>query len=235
MKIQCIWEHNGNDSLLYAGNYIGAFTRGQSREIAMGKMQAEIESYLRWRGAAAPTEIDVEIVQEKASDLQICDADSDVLFDVEKEPLTLEEYVQLKEMVLKSAEDFQRLYEVIPDKEKSNLAIRKTFYGDVPRTAREMYRHTKSVNGYYFGEIGVEADNEGTILECRKRGFDALEQQADFLENNVFQGSYGEEWSLRKVLRRFIWHDRIHARAMYRMAKKTFGEKAVPDVFRFEG
>ena len=24
-----------------------------------------------------------------------------------------------------------------------------------------MYEHTKNVNAYYFGEIGVEADNEG--------------------------------------------------------------------------
>ena len=89
------------------------------------------------------------------------------------------------------------------------------------------------MNEYYFSEIGVAADNEGTILECRERGFALLEQQPDFLENKVFQGSYGEEWSLKKLLRRFIWHDRIHARAMYRMAVKTFGPDAVPDIFRF--
>ena len=34
----------------------------------------------------------------------------------------------------------------------------------------------------------------------------------DFLKNPVISGSYGEEWSLRKLLRRFVWHDRIHAR-----------------------
>ena len=31
-----------------------------------------------------------------------------------------------------------------------------------------------------------------------------------------------ETWTLRKLLRRFIWHDRIHARAMVRMMKRTF-------------
>ncbi|MDE5597109.1 MAG: hypothetical protein K2J04_04695, partial [Lachnospiraceae bacterium] len=93
--------------------------------------------------------------------------------------------------------------------------------------------HTKNVNAYYFGEIGVEADNEGTILECRKKGFMLLEQMPDYLENKVYTGSYDELWSLRKVMRRFIWHDRIHARAMYRMAVRTFGENAVPDRFRF--
>ena len=87
---------------------------------------------------------------------------------------------------------------------------------------------------YYFGEIGVEADNDGTIYDCRKRGFELLEKQPDFLKNTIVDGSYGEEWSLRKVLRRFIWHDRIHAKAMYRMAVRTFGQDAVQDVFGFE-
>ena len=70
-------------------------------------------------------------------------------------------------------------------------------------------------------------------MECRERGFELLENSPDFLDNKVYAGSYGEEWSLRKVLRRFIWHDRIHAKVMYRMAVKTFGEDAVPDIFHF--
>ena len=97
-----------------------------------------------------------------------------------------------------------------------------------------MYRHTRSVNAYYFEEIGVDADNDGTILDCRRRGFEALEKHPGYLENSVVEGSYGESWTLRKVLRRFIWHDRIHAKAMYRMAVKIFGEAAVPNVFCFE-
>ena len=126
------------------------------------------------------------------------------------------------------------LYQEIPDKNKSCLPVRATFYGKIPRTACEMYKHTKNVNDYYFGEIGVSVDNEGSIVECRKRGFELLESQPDFLNNKVYRGSYEEEWSLRKVLRRFIWHDRIHAKAMYRMAIKTFGSGVVPNVFQFD-
>ena len=126
----------------------------------------------------------------------------------------MEEYIRLKELALKSAEDFLRLYHFIPDKNKSDMPIRKTFYGQVTRTAEEMYLHTKNVNSYYFAEIGVDADNEGTIVDCRKRGFELLEQKENFSENPVVEGSYGELWSLRKMMRRFIWHDRIHAKAM---------------------
>lgn len=233
MNIQCVWEHNGNDTLLYAVNLPGAYARGASKEIAMEKMAAEARSYLQWKGESVPESISVEIVQNAACDLQICDADSDVLFAAEQAPLTMEEYLELKALALKSAEDFLRLYESVPDKDKSDAPIRRTFYGQVPRTATEMYTHTKNVNEYYFAEIDVDADNEGTILDCRCRGFEALETKPNFLLNRVIEGSYGESWTLRKVLRRFIWHDRIHARAMYRMAVRTFGETSVPNVFMF--
>lgn len=235
MKVRCIWEHHGDDTILYASNYSGAFTRGKSQREAVEKMPSEIAAYLRWKGdstSEAP-EPEIMIIQEKASELTISDADSDVLFDDERKPLSLAEYEELKSLALKSARDFLALYEVIPNKDKSALAARATFYGEIPRTANEMYQHTKNVNAYYFGEIGVEADNNGTIVACRERGFELLEQQPDFLENKVYLGSYNEEWTLRKVLRRFIWHDRIHAKAMYRMAVKTFGNGVVPNIFSF--
>ena len=233
MTINCVWEHNGDDTLLYAVDYIGAYTRGESLEIAKAKMPGEIVSYLKWLGDDTSDNIEVVITQEKDSELAIKDADSDVLFESEKAPLTADEYEKLKALALKSAKNFLALYDSIPDKSTTAIAERKTFYGQVPRTADEMYEHTKNVNEYYFAEIEVNADNNGTIYECRKRGFEALEATPDFLGNAVIEGSYGEDWSLRKVLRRFIWHDRIHARAMYRMAIKVFGKNSVANPFHF--
>ncbi len=233
MIIKCVWEHNGDDTLLYSENFIGAFTRGQSKEIAIEKMKEEIETYLRWKNEDIPNVIVPEIVKEKKSNLQICDADSDVIFDEEEMPLTKEEYLDLKNLALKSANDFLKLYKMVPDKHKSVLDDRKTFYGVVPKTAYDMYEHTKNVNSYYFGEINVSVDNEGSIYECRKRGFELLEINGKYLDNKVHKGSYDEFWSLRKVIRRFVWHDRIHAKAMYRMAIKTFGISSVDYIFRF--
>lgn len=233
MIINCVWEHNGNDTLLYATNFIGAYTRGESLEIAKAKMPREIVSYCKWLGVDASNDIDIMIVGEKCSELAIRDADSDVLFESEQAPLTAQEYEKLKALALKSAKDFLALYESIPSKNTAAAPERKTFYGAVPRTANEMYEHTKNVNAYYFAEIDIDSDNDGNIYECRKRGFEEVERQPDFLQNAVTEGSYGEDWSLRKVLRRFIWHDRIHARAMYRMAVKVFGAENVINPFYF--
>lgn len=233
MKIECIWEHNGDDTLLYAKDYVGAFTRGENLEVASKKMKNEILAYSSWLGNDLQEDIEVVIVQEKNSELEIKDADSDVIFMAEEATLTMSEYIMLRDLALKSAADFLKLYEMVPDKQISVLPVRKTFYGQVPRTAEEMYVHTKSVNSYYFAEIGINVDNEGSILECRKRGFEQLENTMDFLNGRLQEGSYGEMWSVRKVLRRFIWHDRIHAKAMWKMIKKTFVGDKVENIFWF--
>ena len=233
MKVNCVWEHNGKDTLLYAVDYIGAYTRGENLEIAIAKMPHEISSYLKWLGEDTSDNMEAVIVGEKDSDLAIKDADSDVLFENEKAPLTADEYEKMKALALKSSKDFLALYESIPDKSATSIVERKTFYGTVPRSADEMYEHTKNVNEYYFAEIGVDADNSGNIYECRKRGFEILETKPNYLDTPVIEGSYGEDWSLRKVLRRFVWHDRIHARAMYRMAIKVFGAENIANPFCF--
>ncbi|MBE6753771.1 MAG: hypothetical protein E7559_05420 [Ruminococcaceae bacterium] len=233
MSIRCVWEHNGEDTLLYCVDFVGAYSRGESLSAAVDKLPTEVDAYAAWAGVAAPEDMTIEIVQEKCSDLRICDADSDVLFEEEKKPLTRAEYDALMALAMKSAEDFHTMYLSIPDKDASCLPRRETFYGQVPRTAREMYDHTAQVNAYYFGEVSTAADNQGTIVERRARGFEILENVPDFLSNAVFDGSYGELWTVRKMLRRFLWHDRIHARAMYRMAVKTFGEAGVTNCFNF--
>lgn len=233
MQINAVDEYNENGHLIYSDNFIGAFVRGKTRDEALRKFPSEIRQYCAWLNLPYAEEFNIEIIQEKYSELNISDADSDVIFESEKEPLTLAEYEHLKETALKSAQDFYKLYLSVPDKDAAAVSPRKTFYGNVPVTAREMYLHTKNVNSYYFGEINIDASNEPDIYTCRKEGFLKLECSKDFLNNIVFDGSYGEQWSVRKVMRRFIWHDRIHAKAMYRMAVKLFGEENIENPFYF--
>ena len=234
MNIRCVWEHNGDDTLLYALDLPGAYTRGACLAEAMRKMPSEVRSYLSWAGRSIPDHIETVVVQDAPCTLAVSDADSDVIFDLERSPLGIDEYIERKALSLRSAKCFQELYDSIPTKDVCRDPVRQTFYGQVPRTAEEMYRHTRSVNAYYFAEIGVDADNEGTIFECRARGFAALERIPDFLKLEPSEGSYGEWWSLRKLFRRFLWHDRIHAKAMYRMAKRNSVVDDIADPFRFE-
>ena len=234
-KINVVMEYNKDGYLLYANNYCGAFTRGKSKDEAISKFAVEIKQYMKWVTDGKEDLEDYEplIVQEKKSALQICDADSDVIFDTEKMPLEKDEYESLKQLVIKSAKDFKALYDSIPNKEYSILKTRNTFYGTIPRTANEMYIHTNNVTNYYIGEIGVEIDNMEDIVDNRIHALESIEKLPNYLGNKAFEGSYDEKWSLRKVLRRFIWHDRIHAKAMYRMATKTWNNGEIANPYYF--
>lgn len=71
MTINCLWEHSGRDTLLYAVDFVGAYTRGETLEAAARKMQAEICSYHKWCGKKAVTSMDIAIIGEKVSELAI--------------------------------------------------------------------------------------------------------------------------------------------------------------------
>lgn len=98
MKIRCVWEHNGDDSILYSADFAGAFTRDETRATAIQKMPLEIRLYLKGKGDPAPDSLEAIIVQEKDSGLAISDADTEILFDEGKRPLELSEYEELKVM-----------------------------------------------------------------------------------------------------------------------------------------
>ncbi|MDR0269265.1 hypothetical protein [Paenibacillus sp.] len=233
MKNNVVVEFNDLGYLIHSVSFPGAYVRGQTKHEAMSKFPIEIEMYCKWASLHVPDNFETIIVQEKESDLNICDADSDVIFDMERYPISGQEYQILKQLCIKSAHDFLTMYESIPNKNISSLDNRETFYGQVPQTANEMYVHTNNVTSYYIGEIHIPIDNNGDILENRNNALLAVETEEGFLTNQVHKGSYDEYWSLKKVLRRFIWHDRIHAKAMYRMATKIWDKGTIANPFFF--
>lgn len=80
MTEKCVWEHNGNDTLLWSAVHIGVCTRGKTLDDAKTKAQKEISAYCAWMGEPICGDIEALVCEEKVSDLQISDADSDVIF-----------------------------------------------------------------------------------------------------------------------------------------------------------
>ncbi|WP_409274755.1 hypothetical protein V1499_06490 [Neobacillus sp. SCS-31] len=235
IKNKVVVEYNDEGFLMYSESFPGAYTRGKELEEALSKFPIEIKRYCKWAGIKySETDlVETIIVQSKKSKLRINEADSDVIFLSEQAPISKQEYEILKIRVLKSANDFQVIYDSIPDKNYTSLKERKSFYGSVPRTPKEMYEHTNKVTKYYAGEIGVHINNLENIYQNRIQTIKAIEKVDNFMESKTFNGSYGEQWSLRKVLRRFIWHDHIHAKGMYRTAIKEWGVGNIENPFYF--
>ena len=236
MDIRVIAQHNDKGYIVFSERFPGAYGRGENRLDALKKLLMDIVRYAAWQGWPLSEEehMPIKVVEDVETALAVEDADNDVLFESEREPLTEAEYEQLKYTALRCAADVTALYDSIAAKDATTLPERDTFYGKRPRTAREMFHHIANVNSYYFGCVGVDAQNSSELLAARMAGFAALEQQPDFLSGRIFtQEDTGEQWTVRKLLRRFIWHDRIHAKAMWRMATALPESEGVADPFLF--
>ena len=232
MIIRAVIEFNEDGYMIFAENFPGAFSRGRTREEALGKLIGEVRQYVLWAtGKECSDDCHIEIVLEEKSEACISDGDTTIIFDEEKVPLSSDEYQHIKSLVIKSARDFKILYDSIPDVKQTTLPARQTFYGSLPRTPEEMYIHTNEVTKSYLDGL-VAIENDADIYLNRIAAFQHLEQTPGYLDNIVYTHMYGEPWSLKKAMRRFIWHDRIHAKALYRVAVKLWGS-AVTNPFHF--
>ncbi|MFR5865542.1 MAG: hypothetical protein ACLUFV_10580 [Acutalibacteraceae bacterium] len=172
MKIRYVWEHNGNDTLLFAADFPGAYARGASRDEALAKLPDELRAFLRWTNTPVPAFDGAELVQEQESALQISDADSDVLFASEREPLTEAEYAALKAQVLRSAADFLTLYRSAPDENVSCLPVRQTFTARAAhreRNVRAYQNVTDSISGKSASPQTATAQSSNAGREASRR------------------------------------------------------------------
>ena len=234
--IEVIAEYNERGAMLWADSYPGAFSRGETVSKALEKFPKALSEYAQWaHGAPLPNlaESDFVITHAYKSDLQVEDADSDVLFPSERLPMDMTEYTQKKQLCLRSAQDFEKLLNSIPQKDRALRKSRRTFYGKIPCSAREMADHTNRTLSYYANGLGIVFENEGGLLENRKRLFRAIEATPNFLLPRVHEASDGELWTLRKLLRRLLWHDRIHAYALWRHAITFWQKERIQNPFFF--
>jgi hypothetical protein len=235
--IEVIAEYSDRGAMLWADSYPGAYSRGETVSKALEKFPKALSEYAAWAyGAPLPNlaESDFVVTHAYQTDLRVDDADSDVLFPSERLPMDMAEYTQKKQLCIRSAQDFEKLVASIPQRDRALRKSRRTFYGKIPCSAREMAEHTNNTLEYYADAIGVPFENEGGLLENRKRLFRAIESTPDFLAPRVFTARDGEMWTLKKLLRRLIWHDRIHAHALWRRAITFWDRDRIADPFRFE-
>ena len=234
--IEVIAEYSDKGAMLWADAYPGAYTRGETVSKALEKFPKTLSVFAQWAyGVPMPdlAESDFVVTHAYKTDLQVEDADSDVLFPSERLPMDMTEYTQKKQLCIRSAQDFEKLLASIPQKDRALRKSRRTFYGKIPCSAREMAEHTNNTLEYYANAVGVPFENEGGLLENRRRLFRAIESTPDFLSSRVYTDSDGELWTRKKMLRRLLWHDRIHARALYRLAITFWSKERIENPFFF--
>ncbi|MDD3400326.1 MAG: hypothetical protein PHT58_01660 [Eubacteriales bacterium] len=231
MNVDVVKEYNDNGCMFWVEQLAGAFVRGKTAEEALDKLPAEVRAYTLWANGRAEQVDAVNISYEKKSVLKVEDADSDVLFPSERLPMNMAEYTLQKELAIRSAKDFRALYLSVPQRDRALVKSRQTFYGKIPASAKEMVTHTNNTLAYYAAGIGIEHTNLEDFVDNRLELFKEIEGNRDFLLVRVFTAKDGEEWTLKKLMRRLIWHDRIHAKALYRKAITFWSKERIVNPF----
>ena len=234
--IEVIAEYNERGAMLWADAYPGAYARGETVSRALEKFPKSLSVFAKWAyGAPMPdlAESDFVVTHAYKTELAVEDADSDVLFPSERLPMDMTEYTQKKQLSIRSAQDFEKLVASIPQKDRALRKSRRTFYGKIPCSARETAEHTNRTLSYYANGLGIAFENEGGLSENRRRLFRAIESSPNFLFARVHEAPDGELWTLRKLMRRIIWHDRIHAYALWRHAITFWQKERIANPFGF--
>lgn len=227
-------EESATGFMVHLVDMPGACTRGAHLELAMGKVIAEAISYQQWRKVYTEYDrYDVQIVQSEITNAQIADGDTELLIASDRSA-DAGALAPLIELAVTSAIDFQQLYHAIPDTLfRDATKERMTFYGKVPANADEMLRHVDEVGEYYMRRLGLAVTlADRALISNRQICAELLQRQLSKRCGEVFCHD-DEYWTIAKVLRRFLWHDRIHARALYRFAVKTWGSDVIRNPFAF--
>jgi len=214
-------ETNGKGYLGFLCDYPGAYIRGKSIEEALSKTGHELQSYQKWLGIEEKGAFQAHVVKKHESSLMIEDADSNILLETDLEPMTKREFDELSFLLLKSGKTTYQIYQSAEFKDWIDQdRIRKTFYGDTPKTIREILHHIDSVQYYYLSRMRISVKHISDFIKGRELCVEKLQQLFHKNCNNKINNIDSESWTLKKILRRFLWHDRIHSKSMIKILKK---------------
>lgn len=220
--VSIVFETNGKGYLGFIVELPGAFVRGKTKNEAIAKVNQEVNLYLKWLNMEKKRDYNVKVVQMHRSSLMVEDADNEILLEADKETMDEEEFKDLLNLAWFSGETFLRLYTSTKFKDWADDArIRKTFYGDNLTTIQEICDHVKGCQYYYLSRTGYEfEEKEEGFMETGKFCTEKIRELYYKNNNSIVFDVDNELWTLKKILRRFIWHDRIHGKAMTRILEK---------------
>ena len=235
-ELDTVLEYTDKGVTLWSTIYPGAFARGETAAEAARKLPAACRRYRLW--AKLPSEgvdngQDVRYVKKIKVDAAVEEGFTTVLLPEERLAMTMARYTALKTLCLESARDFETLFASIPQKDRALLKSRRTLYGKVPVTAREMLAHVAEGQRVWAALFGIDLKDGQGLLTGRKKLFSGLEAQPEYLANRVIADPGGELWTLAKLLRRLLWHDAIHGRALYRKAITFWQKERIKNPFGF--
>jgi predicted RNase H-like HicB family nuclease len=218
----------------------GCFTRGETREEVLGALPDAIAdhiAFLEARGRPVDaTTLDFGVVEEIHGIPELGEAGGAVaLFSSDGEPVGEVEFSHFLDLMRWNRGELLGIVEPLSENERNARPLPDKW------TIEETLRHVANAEEWYVSRLGAEVQEEyegfirginpeerwGSILErleaTRRGGVHSLEYAFGRGVEGVFtRAAYTqhpeERWAFRKVLRRFVEHEREHIGTIKRVA-----------------
>ncbi len=226
-EVTLIEETDGRNFRLYSEKHHGACVTAGSEEAALARIDGEINSLWSWaKGKPYTYKYKHRIIESFTADYPLDGTESHIIFSIERGPFHAIAYRVMKDMAVRSALCLGQMIESLPDADAP-------LYGlpDGLTTAADVRRAAFFGTGELFNKLGIGYENKGDLYANRMFAVSSAETEG--FMRNAEHICDGEVWTLRKVLRRIIWRDRILAKALYRAAETEWGKGVCADPFAF--
>ncbi len=194
----------------------GAYAAGQTREDALQTLAQEVRDYWAWLrkfGEGAPSEnepVEVEVVETFRAFKSSPDYEVNALFAPDARPVEEEEiprYLRLLEM------SRTELLEVLSRVPREAFEWKRD---ERTRTIREILRHVAQTEIWYLSRV-LSVDSMTLLLEATRAIAKDYLSRLDVTQRGRVVTHAGEQWSARKGVRRFLWHERYHTKSIRRI------------------
>jgi len=222
-----VWLLEGLDNAepgfqAWALDYLGLATWAPTRDEVLERMPAKYEEYRAWLGVHRFGDLEpgsrIDIAEEIHGD--------EVLFTPDRRPTTESEINRTVQLLQASRSD---LISVLEDLPAAALDWDPPYERFLPwaswRTARQVAVHIANTEThYYLTAIGFDPPWEPVPSDSEWHSFLA-DRRADAIRfiselrgaSDLVRVDNTEAWSVRKVLRRMVWHERLHTKSLRRI------------------
>lgn len=211
--------------VVWVFEFPGCYARASTKDGALKLVEAAIQelkgrleqsSYAR---LSIPLEFTVVVAEEFRAFPSSPDYLANAFFEDDRIPLREEDIVYSRHLLNINRQELLHVSENLPAK-----VLDMGIEGEVQKTIRGILRHIGTAEQWYWNRLGISIP-EPVRPDCV---FELLEKVRWFTQLRIPEmvGSKlttvrrGEQWSPRKLLRRTVWHERVHTLQIARYLKR---------------
>ena len=237
--IDAVIEYNTSGAILHFIDFPGAYSKGKDVHEAFHNAYDEIQSFTKWMDNPIQNNFEIVVPNTYLANprLNLSKGHSEILIDNDRDLLSKEMFEKWCDLAEYSAECFDTLYNAVKDKSWIMPEEHKDdFYHKELSTAEDIFNHMSDAHKKFLDPTGCKCRilKKDSYKDNRRKCISAIKDLYSNCESLDVTKKGKEEWTLTKVVRKYIWHDRMHAKGLCDYCNKLgMKKKDIPNVYCF--